>query len=691
MTAICKTIEIHGGLSHLLDYGADTDKTSLKNHDLQNTLDYAKNPLKTILELDDGDKSLLVTGILCTPETAEEEFSILREKYQETHGREYAVPFSYKDKKTGKTKTVQKIPVTAIHLIQSFSETDLDPRTVHQIGVELCERMGWQAVVDTHMNTGHCHNHIIINAYLPDGNRKVSMNQKNRMEIRTVSDEIQRDYGIDVAFMEPEQQLKHSTRSLNYREWDMQKKGLSWKDQIRRDMLSARHVSETRGDFIRIMQSYGYSIERQTADSILWWNRQHTKKIWDRTLGEEYKVENLMREDDPAETLSTEQEREEARHQTKYISVSRYTWDGCRRSDIELLIRKAIAIIQKVRTFYEKYGTSYDYRPSIKLEMMQEAINQIHEQNIDTVQALQEKMDAVGAELNHTKKELRTRQAQKSYYDNISKLVSEYEAAKTVYDSVKFWSKPHSNLHPITYTRDEIQQNRADLMPITPLQKRELYQAMKKHPNLRLRNAMKGYRNISSVDAEQVLRYFSGKCEKPDILITSQESYQLRFIQPSDNTKPSTHRRKATCAFKQEISFETPRKQTVLSQLRNRQNALHALGYDPDHIDAIKTEINDFFREYADLSEKKQGLSASYKGLIRIKQQLTFADSEQYLYGPLLQPDNPSQSQTQNLSLEPPSKDRQPDQEIDKKSPQPSVSKSIRFDPSKSPDDDIPL
>ena len=32
MTAICKTIEIHGALSHLLDYGADTDKTSLNNH-----------------------------------------------------------------------------------------------------------------------------------------------------------------------------------------------------------------------------------------------------------------------------------------------------------------------------------------------------------------------------------------------------------------------------------------------------------------------------------------------------------------------------------------------------------------------------------------------------------------------------------------------------------------------------------
>ena len=42
------------------------------------------------------------------------------------------------------------------------------------------------------------------------------------------------------------------------------------------------------------------------------------------------------------------------------------------------------------------------------------------------------------------------------------------------------------------------------------------------------------------------------------------------------------------------------------------------------------------------LSAKKQELSAAYKGLVRIKQQLSFAQSDSYLYGPILQTDEPN-------------------------------------------------
>ena len=145
MTAICKTIDIHGGLSHLLDYGADENKTSLKNNDLQNALDYARNPLKTILDLDDGDKSMLVTGILCAPETAEEEFSLLREKYRENNGNEFSAPFVYKDRKTGvfipeSNNMVclyfSKEDSTAKRLKDNFTHYEADTFNIHTIDIE---------------------------------------------------------------------------------------------------------------------------------------------------------------------------------------------------------------------------------------------------------------------------------------------------------------------------------------------------------------------------------------------------------------------------------------------------------------------------------------------------------------------------------------------------------------------------
>ena len=111
MTAICKTKLIHGA-----------------------------NPLKTMASLDDVEKELLVSGILCQPETALLDFALVRERYQEVRGPERTYRYEYFDRRTGETRAVRRAPVTAVHLIQSFSEKGLDPRTVHQVGMELLIR-----------------------------------------------------------------------------------------------------------------------------------------------------------------------------------------------------------------------------------------------------------------------------------------------------------------------------------------------------------------------------------------------------------------------------------------------------------------------------------------------------------------------------------------------------------------------
>lgn len=131
MTAICKTILIHGtNLQNILDYGSDQDKTSVTNNGLEDIFDYASNPLKTLANLDDGHKELLVTGVLCQPETAVLDFGIIREKYLSFKDGERYASFDYLDSRTNESRMVHKQPVTAIHLIQSFAETYLDPWTV---------------------------------------------------------------------------------------------------------------------------------------------------------------------------------------------------------------------------------------------------------------------------------------------------------------------------------------------------------------------------------------------------------------------------------------------------------------------------------------------------------------------------------------------------------------------------------
>ena len=101
------------------------------------------------------------------------------------------------------------------------------------------------------------------------------------------------------------------------------------------------------------MQDYGYEIARQEADSITWWNKTHTRKIRDKTLGDAYELGRMFSENalEPEPVVGREPEKEYKRPKT--ISIARYDWNGRRRSNLELLIRKAIALIQHVGNHYQ--------------------------------------------------------------------------------------------------------------------------------------------------------------------------------------------------------------------------------------------------------------------------------------------------------------------------------------------------
>ena len=121
MTAICKTKLIHGtNLQPLLNYGENQEKTSFTDNALQDTLDYAANPLKTLANLDNGEKELLVSGILCEPETALLDFVALREKYLEIHGPERIYRYEYFDRRTGETPPPPPDTRNPIHNKQSI-------------------------------------------------------------------------------------------------------------------------------------------------------------------------------------------------------------------------------------------------------------------------------------------------------------------------------------------------------------------------------------------------------------------------------------------------------------------------------------------------------------------------------------------------------------------------------------------
>ena len=104
---------------------------------MQRCLEYVMNDSKT-------DGGMLVSGHNCNPEMAVYEFKQNNNQYDKLDD-----------------------DLSCYHIVQSFDFRDnITPKEVNEIGIKLCEKLypEFQCVVATHVDRGHLHNHIIINA-----------------------------------------------------------------------------------------------------------------------------------------------------------------------------------------------------------------------------------------------------------------------------------------------------------------------------------------------------------------------------------------------------------------------------------------------------------------------------------------------------------------------------------------------
>ena len=129
-------------LDNAVRYAQDKQKTTRQHGmPLAETVDYALNREKTET---DGFES----GLGCTTQSAYEDMRANAVRWHKTDG------------------------VQGYHLVQSFAEGEVTPELAHKIGLELAERVlggRYQAIVTTHLNTSHYHNHIVWSSDLAHG------------------------------------------------------------------------------------------------------------------------------------------------------------------------------------------------------------------------------------------------------------------------------------------------------------------------------------------------------------------------------------------------------------------------------------------------------------------------------------------------------------------------------------------
>lgn len=221
-----KIIPIRHRLDHCVNYVLNPDKT-----DLSQVLDYIGDTDKNMLP--DG-RAILQTAIHCRLESANEEMQATKARWHKRGG------------------------VLGYHLIHSYAPGEVTPEQAHRLGVEFANRLlqnRYEAVISTHLDHDHIHNHVLFNSVSFVDGKKFRDNFKAYYgDIRGISNEVSRENGLSV--IEPEGSGK------DYSEWNANKKGKATvRDLVREDIDAAIQNAFTYQTFLAQLRKQGYEIK----------------------------------------------------------------------------------------------------------------------------------------------------------------------------------------------------------------------------------------------------------------------------------------------------------------------------------------------------------------------------------------------------------------------------------------------
>lgn len=223
--AYTSIIPVHR-LDNSIDYVKDRKKTTKSESagSLEEAIDYALNREKT-------EQTVFEDSIGCTCASAYTDMVATKNRFHKLGG------------------------VQGYHLIQSFPAGEVTPELAHLIGQELAEQLlkgQYEAVITTHLNTSHYHNHIVFNSVsMADGRKYHSSTQSYYEDIRNLSDRLCLKYGLSI--IEPD------GRGKPYAQWKAEQEGKpTWRTGIRMDIRESVRNSFTWNQFLQDMEGKGY-------------------------------------------------------------------------------------------------------------------------------------------------------------------------------------------------------------------------------------------------------------------------------------------------------------------------------------------------------------------------------------------------------------------------------------------------
>ena len=231
--AYTKIIVIHKRLDKAVGYVQNREKTTLS---LSDALRYTINRDKT-------EQTCFETGINCETGRACQDMQQTKERW-------------------GKRDRIRQ----GYHIIQSFVPGEVTPEEAHAVGTEFVRRLlgdRYEAVVTTHLDKSHLHNHVVFNSVsFVDGNmyrdRLRDYFGGDGIGIRGTSDAVCLSHGLSV--IEPEESRRGTIQRA---EWEAGRQGKpTSRDLIRQDIDCALREAYTMETFWKELRKRGYTVRR---------------------------------------------------------------------------------------------------------------------------------------------------------------------------------------------------------------------------------------------------------------------------------------------------------------------------------------------------------------------------------------------------------------------------------------------
>ena len=177
-----------------------------------------------------------ISGHNCVPQCAYTEMLATKRQFRKTDGRQF------------------------YHFVQSFSDDyRLNPQEANTIGLEFAAREfpDFEVVVATHLDTGHLHNHLVVNSVSCVDGRKLHQNAADLQAHRNANDAICQRHGLSILQKAERHEKK---RRMTPGEYQAGLRGESWKLDLILAINEALEYADDRESFIENMEQEGYQV-----------------------------------------------------------------------------------------------------------------------------------------------------------------------------------------------------------------------------------------------------------------------------------------------------------------------------------------------------------------------------------------------------------------------------------------------